>query len=272
MDIAFAFDEAYADPAQVAIESVLDCHRHRDDLTLWLLTTERVAKQRTAALERQVDGRARLRLLSTGDEFRALPLSCRPTLHYITAATYLRLLLPELVPAGLDRMLYLDSDVLVVGDLAPLWKVDLGDAPFAAVRDAFTQALGDRDGIPGAGTGHDAAAPYFNAGVLLMHLPVWRRLRVTERCRSYLDEYADRLRLADQDALNLVGYGRWRQLPSAWNIMLYLSSLPEDPVPAQDVRILHFVGPGKPWLGERRRGYGQDRYHALAERIGGFPG
>ena len=46
MDIAFAFDEYYADHAQVAMESVLESHEHRSDITFWLLTTDAVAEQR----------------------------------------------------------------------------------------------------------------------------------------------------------------------------------------------------------------------------------
>jgi lipopolysaccharide biosynthesis glycosyltransferase len=265
MDIAFAFDEQYADPAQVAIESVLDSHRGRDDLTFWVLTTPAVAAQRSGALYRQVAGRARVRVLTTRDGYRSLPLSRWAPVDYISAAAYLRLFLPDLMPPEVRRLVYLDSDVVVLDDLSPLWDVPLDAAPFAAVPETFL--LGDRGGIPGAGPEHDPAAPYFNTGVLLMHLPVWRELRITEQCLGYLHEHADRLRLADQDALNLIGYGRWVPLPRRWNWMLYLLESNDDPVPAEAASVIHFLGPNKPWIGPRRRGYGQDRYHRLAATL-----
>ena len=265
MDIAFAFDERYADAAQVAIESVLDSHRGRDDLTFWVLTTQAVADERSGALRRQVDGRARVRVLTAGDGYRSLPLSQQAPLGYISAAAYLRLFLPDVLPTDVRRLVYLDSDVIVFGDLSPLWDVPLHAAPFAAVPETFL--LGDRGGIPGAGPEHDRAAPYFNTGVLLMNLPVWRDLRITERCLGYLHQNAGQLRMADQDALNLVGYGRWVPLSRRWNWMLYLLESNDDPVPAEEVSIIHFLGPNKPWIGPPRRGYGQDRYHALTAAL-----
>jgi lipopolysaccharide biosynthesis glycosyltransferase len=264
MDIAFAFDEGYADAARVAIESVMDSHRG-PELTFWVLTTEAVASQWSGSLRRQVDGRARLRVLTADDGYRSLPLSRQSSLGYISAAAYLRLFIPHLVPPEVRRLVYLDSDVVVFGDLSPLWDVPLDTAPFAAVPETFL--FGDRGGIPGAEPEHDPTAPYFNAGVLVMNLPVWRELRITERCLDYVRQYADQLRMADQDALNLVGYGRWAPLPRRWNWMLYLLESNQDPVPAAEVSVIHFLGPNKPWIGPRRRGYGQDRYHALAAAL-----
>lgn len=272
MDIAFAFDEAYADHAQVAVESVLDCHPGRDDITFWLLTTAEVAKEREPALRRQLAGRGRLRLLATGDEFRALPVVAEDWLAYVSTGMYLRLLLPELVGDQARRLLYLDADTQVCGDLTPLWEVELGDAPLAAVRDAFTATFDTHGGVPGAGPQHDPAAPYFNSGVLLMHLPAWREQRVTARCLDYLDEYAGRLRFPDQDALNLAAYGQWLRLPHRWNNMRSYQLEPDaaEPRPDPDVRIMHFAGPRKPWTPGFRPGFRQARHHALAARVASF--
>ncbi|GIG02971.1 glycosyltransferase family 8 protein [Catellatospora citrea] len=270
MDIAFAFDEAYADHAQVAVESLLDCHSGRADITCWLLTTTDVAKEREPALRRQFAGRARLRLLTTGDDFRALPVVDEEWLAYVSTGMYLRLLLPDLIGDQARRLLYLDADVQVCGDLTPLWEVDLGDAPLAAVRDAFTATFATHGGVPGAGAEHDPDAPYFNSGVLLMNLPVWRRERVSARCLAYLADHADRLRFPDQDALNLVAYGTWLRLPHRWNNMRSFL-LEQQPRPADpDVRIMHFAGPRKPWTEGFRPGFRQDRHHALAARVAAF--
>src|ERR1041385_3678601 len=53
---------------------------------------------------------------------------------WFTAATYLRILTPEVVGPEVSRALYLDSDILVLDDITPLWNTDLGDAPLAAVQ------------------------------------------------------------------------------------------------------------------------------------------
>jgi lipopolysaccharide biosynthesis glycosyltransferase len=271
MDIAFAFDEGYADHAQVAIESILDCHGHRDDLTFWLLTTSQVTADRAESLRDQAEGRARLEFLAVDDRYRSLPASQLDLCRYISTAMYLRLFLPQLLPSRVDRLLYLDADVLVNGDLAALWDVPLGDAPLAAVRDNLARSMGYEGGVPGAGPEVRGSAPYFNSGVLLMNLPAWRRLEITDRCLRYLVEHRDRLRFPDQDALNLVCYDRWVRLKSIWNdTILWWLKADDHATVRQSVRITHFVGPVKPWLrGFPFTGY-RDRYHELAARVPGL--
>lgn len=276
MDIAFAFDETYADHAQVAVESVLETHGHRTDITFWLLTTPAVVKERGGALRRQADGRAGLRLLSTGDEYRDLPLADTREwswLGYLSTGMYLRLLLPDLVDADLDRLLYLDVDVHVCGDLSPLWELPLpGDVPLAAVRDAYTPTIGAQGGVPGAGDEHGPQSPYFNSGVLLMHLPAWRRQDVSGRSLDYLTRHAGGLRFPDQDALNLAAYGRWLRLPHRWNHMRSYDLQHADgtPVDGTDARIMHFAGERKPWSPGFRPGFRLDRHRRLARQVAAY--
>lgn len=271
MDVAFAFDEGYADHAQVAIESILDTQPAGADLRFWLLTTRQVAARRTEGLRRQLDGRAAVEFLTADDGFRSLPDSQRERCRYISTGMYLRLFLPGLLPEGIDRLLYLDSDVLVNGDLAPLGNLPLGDAPVAAVRDGLARSMGYEGGIPGAGSHIRGSAPYFNSGVLVMNLPVWRESTVTERCLDYLVEYADELRFPDQDALNLVCYDRWLRLNSIWNdTVLWWLKADDHATVRQSVRITHFLGPNKPWqAGFPFSGY-RDRYWELAAKVPGL--
>ncbi|GAA2356028.1 glycosyl transferase family 8 [Catellatospora methionotrophica] len=271
VDIAFAFDETYADHARVALESILDSRQH-DDVTYWLLTTDQVAKEYERPLRRQLAGRGSLRLLTTGDAFRSLPVAEHEALAWLSPGMYLRLLLPELIGDGPARLLYLDSDIHVCGDLSPLWQVPLDGVPLAAVRDAFGDRFDAFGGIPGSGPEHPADAPYFNSGVMLMNLAHWRATQVTERCLDYLAANADRLRFPDQDALNLVAYQRWLRLPPRWNNMasFLLEPMDEAQRGEQDVRVMHFAGPRKPWTEGFRPGFRLQRHHTLAARVAAF--
>lgn len=272
MDIAFAFDELYADHAQVAIESILDSQPPGTRATFWLLTTGAVAEERGEHLRRQLDGRAGLHLLSTGDEYRGLPVAQPEQFAYISTGMYLRLLLPDLLPPGTRRLLYLDCDVLVAGDLGPLWRTPLAGAPLAAVRDVYVKTFADFGGLPGADPADDAA-PYFNSGVMLINLPEWREARITERCLAYLAEHAGVLRLPDQDALNLATVGRWVRVEHRWNHMR--SWLLEPAVIASGAagpsdgrtRIMHFAGQYKPWTEGFLPGFRLDRFRSLADRV-----
>src|SRR5436853_26353 len=62
-------------------------------------------------------------------------------------ATYARLLLPDLLPSGIERVLYLDADCIVVSNLTALWHIDMGQAAIAAVEDGGSARLEREIGI-----------------------------------------------------------------------------------------------------------------------------
>jgi lipopolysaccharide biosynthesis glycosyltransferase len=176
-----------------------------------------------------------------------------PTVGFTRKATWYRIFLPELRPE-LDRILYLDSDLLVLDSLAPLWEIDLTGRWVAAVTNVFQHNHVHRPEALGL------AGPevYFNAGVLLMNLAELRRDGCTEALRSFGVENAPRLDWRDQDALNVVLGSRRLPLHPRWNCMNSILLFPQaaDVFGADAVRearedpaIRHFEGPSanKPW-------------------------
>lgn len=268
MDIAFTFDSAYGRHAHAAIESVLDHHRPRD-VTLWFLVAPDVTGGMRDRIRWQVGDRARVTILDPDMWFDDLPVSTVDEFGYVSRATYLRLLLPRLLPAHVERLLYLDCDILCAGSLRELFDLDLRGNVLGAVRDAHAGSLSDMGGLPGLARypDLDPDAPYFNAGVLLIDLPGWRDQRITERCFEYVRRHADEARFTDQDALNHTLHGNWLRLPKTWNHML----AEIDPSTADGIaqaRVIHSIGPVKLWddscpTNERKARY--DEYHRKAE-------
>ncbi|MBQ4404624.1 MAG: hypothetical protein II857_09470 [Selenomonadaceae bacterium] len=96
-----------------------------------------------------------------------------------TIGTFFKLLIPEVIPADVDKVIYLDSDMLVNLDIQELWKINLDDKPLAAVLEMEANAFNYKT--------HDAAQKYlltagfvkyeeyFNAGLLLMNLKYLRQ-------------------------------------------------------------------------------------------------
>jgi lipopolysaccharide biosynthesis glycosyltransferase len=248
LDIAFAFDGRYADFAHVSLESVLSTQKPGSSVNVWLLAPAGVLEAHEAMFRRQATDRANVHLLPADDRFLALPASDRPQMSYISNAMYLRLFLPAMLPAAVERFLYVDVDTLCLGDLSELFELPLGDRILAAAVDRHNDQMSGYGGLPG-GEHLDADAPYFNSGVLLINAVRWRELRVSERCFEYLAAHQGRLRFPDQDALNLVSYGQWLQLDPQWNTMLIWQ--PEfgqrEACWADDCRIAHFAGSHKPW-------------------------
>jgi lipopolysaccharide biosynthesis glycosyltransferase len=169
---------------------------------------------------------------------------------WLSKATLYRLLLPQLLPE-LDRTIYLDADTVVLEPLTPLWEMELGDHAVAAARDA---------GVPwAAGTnwrdlGIPPETPYFNGGLLVIPLDLWRREQIAEAATELLRRAAPRW--ADQCALNCVTAGRWLEIPKRWNLQtsdiegrgaawaLWRAQVEEA---VADPAVIHYSEPAKPW-------------------------
>jgi endoglucanase len=206
-------------------------------------------------------------------ELRAVPaVTGVPVYSYASAATYLRLLAPDVV--GAERLIYLDADLLVEASLAPLADMRL-TTPIAAVQDHFQRTFETGEGLPGYRAG-STRTPYFNAGVMVIDTAQWRRARVTERALAFLRESPEHVRYWDQCALNAVLEGAWTGLDPAWNCFPFNDLLSRhdwrhqpDAVPLPELlalearaRIVHFVGPRKPWDPAYRDSALRRRYRA----------
>jgi lipopolysaccharide biosynthesis glycosyltransferase len=221
-------------------------------------------------LEEMCNGRCRLVWLAPDLEL----VAAYPVSHHISTAAYLRLLLPELLPDEVNRVLYLDSDMLVRHDVSSLWEAPLGDFGVAAVQDlaapwidAQVAASNYKAALPLLAAarpipnykqlGLRPTAMYFNSGLLVMNIDLWRRERFAEQVFRCLEEHREHVLWWDQYALNVVFADRWQQLDPRWNqgsqVFVYpsweISPLQQDLFEKvkHDPWIIHFCSPAKPW-------------------------
>ena len=162
-----------------------------------------------------------------------------------TSATYHRLMVARLLPEEVARAVWLDCDLLVTGDLAALWEIDLGGRHLLAVRDSVVPLVSSRYGIRSwRELGLLREAPYFNAGVMLLDVDRWRDDDIGALAGRYLVEARDAM-FWDQEGLNAVLCGRWGELDPRWNRMASAERRGEraDAAPG----IVHFGGTLKPW-------------------------
>jgi len=173
---------------------------------------------------------------------------------HFTRAILFRLGLERLAPADCRRLIYLDSDVIVLRDLRELWEIDLGDCPMGAVPDTFAKGegyLGDfarRWNLSSSGE-------YMNSGVLLIDLDRVRREKAFSRAIDLIAQHGDELFFPDQDALNIVLWGRCKVLPNEWNVLrnrvvrqLVAIIPPDKRFTGYRPAIVHFSDQHKPWL------------------------
>jgi len=197
-------------------------------------------------------------LLDVGDIFDGFKVDGR-----FTITTYLRLALAEVFAAEYDRIVYLDSDILVSGSrLSELFSADLGGLALGAVRDVqqwFNPARKTADQRL-----MNRHWTYFNSGVLLIDTVKFRQDRIRQACLETGSEAIATATFHDQTILNLVMEGKWAELHPAWNWQGGLRrSLFESWV---DVQIFHFIGPIKPW-NDRRGGYARRHSHYAVDLI-----
>jgi lipopolysaccharide biosynthesis glycosyltransferase len=262
LDLACATEERYALPLAVMLHTA-GLHLHREThLRVWVIDGG-VAPRLKARLQRSLhlgNPQAELHWLQpVGGAYAAIPAK-----GHLSRECFYRLMLPELLPS-LDKLLYLDCDVMVQSDLTELWQQFEASEPVAvkAVQGYGAPYASSERGIPHFERyGIAGDNPFFNSGVMCMNLRLWRELHIAERALELATgpTYGDLIDM-DQTALNILLHDRWQRLHPSWNVMHPIyhwdqwreSAHKHEIGPLVDElisrpRILHFTGASKPWL------------------------
>lgn len=153
----------------------------------------------------------------------------------LTLSVYLRLFLAEILPTTIDRVLYLDSDVLCLGGVLPLYTANLDGIPLLGVEDIHSVKHTKRLNL----------SAYINSGVLLINLKYWRDKGVINNFYQHITDDCDLIKLHDQDVINLTFDNSIRMVSNVWNYQFL-------PIPQNkeitSVRLLHFISEQKPWI------------------------
>jgi lipopolysaccharide biosynthesis glycosyltransferase len=202
----------------------------------------------------------------------------------IHPVTYARLLLPDLLP-DVERLLYLDVDIVATAPWSALHDCDLSGQPLGAVTDFAFEAgrvvqqrvlEGGCTGLPAEAyctnvlglppRGHGSA--YINAGVLVMDFDRLRAMDFTRQARNILARKTRFYWFGDQCCLNEILAGRYCNLDPRWNAMptrrwrVIARYLPKHRAnlrqSVRQPRIAHYAGLDKPWLAAEPRH--ADRY------------
>lgn len=177
-------------------------------------------------------------------------------MHLPRAANF-RLLLDDVDLGDARRVLYLDTDTLIMGPIDTLWDLDLEGRTAGAVRSVNFPTIctyGAIDNWPDLDL--DPRAPYFNSGVLLIDVERWRARDIGPRTIGYVRSF-DARRNADQEGLNVALADDWLELDPTWNQQSPLLAhnrgaaalYPDEVLDAarHDPRIIHFTDRPKPW-------------------------
>ncbi len=178
----------------------------------------------------------------------------RITNSYLPKAVYLRLLIPSLCP-DLSKALYLDCDMIVRGDLSELFTMETGEYSIWAVVDTLETISQLEKEIDLKKYCLNPKAIYFNAGLMLMNLDLWREERIADKAFSLAYSNEINLVMEEQSALNIVLNGHWGQLNNNWNFMIILNSM-KPQFSQRQAKIIHTPGSLKPWMISPQNAFG----------------
>lgn len=184
-----------------------------------------------------------------------------PWKGYQSESTYLRLLIPEVLPSHLEKVIYLDCDLILEADITELWEYNSNHTIVWAAQSILIQTLSHPAGVKKyTDYGGNANSPYFNAGVMVINLDLWREEAVSSKAIDYLKENRESIKLNDQEALNAVLIGKWKKLDPKWNQqgpIFWPQLLPESTFTdtimdryeelVNKPFIIHYLSSSKPW-------------------------
>ena len=228
--VIFAGDYAYIRQIETAIKSIC---RHNSHLKIYVLNQD-IPQEWFMNIRTYIQqmGGDLIDCKVIGAKYKMNWTNQLPHINHMTFARYF---IPDFVEE--DKVLYLDSDLVVTGDLSQLFEIDLEENYLAAARSCF-----------GAGVG-------FNAGVLLINNKKWKSDNIRQRLVDLTEREHENVGEGDQSILNILFRDSCHQLEDTYNFQIgfdagaaemnhrFVFDFPLTPLP----KILHYISPDKPW-------------------------
>ncbi|HEV4660957.1 TPA: glycosyl hydrolase family 8 [Streptococcus pneumoniae] len=228
--VVFAGDYAYIRQIETAMKSLC---RHNSHLKIYLLNQD---------IPQEWFSQIRIYLQEMGGDLidckligSQYTMNWSNKLPHINHMTFARYFIPDFVTE--DKVLYLDSDLIVTGDLTDLFGLDLGENYLAAARSCFGAVLG------------------FNAGVLLINNKKWKSENIRQKLIELTEKEHENVKEGDQSILNMLFKDQYSLLEDKYNFQIgfdagaaeknhaFIFEIPLTPLP----KILHYISPDKPW-------------------------
>lgn len=247
--IAFGINDGYAPYCGIAMLSLCENNKgsdihfhilHNDNISL---NNKEKFKLLTIKYGNQLDFHP-----MNEEIFKRFPI---PKAHFGNSSMYYRILLPDILPADIHKVIYLDADLIVMGNITELWNANLSGKAIGVIPDMYSHLIHNFNRLE-----YDMEEGYFNSGVLVLNLDYWRANATSVRVVKYIESNGDKLIYCDQDALNYVLRREKVNLPLRFNVQegfyykipyMHRSYFKEMYEAAARPVILHYTGVAKPW-------------------------
>lgn len=210
MNILFSSDENYARHMGVAMVSIM---QHNDDVEKirFFVINNRILPSTIEKLESLVQSYKNAEIIFI--PFESYEKRLHLNLEWpISLSSYARLFVGEVLPDKVEKVLYLDCDIVTCGSIGALWDTNLNGKCLGAIQDMVPSRTK-------ASVGLLPEDPYFNAGVLLIDLIQWRQQGIGLSCMEFISDRNGCVTHHDQGVLNGIFKGQWERLPLKYNVM-----------------------------------------------------
>lgn len=268
INIVFASDNNYAQHTAVAMASVLVNTKAPQKIQFYLIDDE-IQTENKEKITKTVQK------LGGSVEFIKIKNSRLEDCYVsgeLSRASYFRLDIANILDESIEKIIYLDCDLLVYDDIEKMWQLDMGGKAVAATCDLGIMASARVRKQKNKFIGLPFNAPYFNAGVLMMDLAKWRQGNYAEAIIALATQ--NKYPNHDQDALNKFFMNNWQEIPLRWDVIPPVFNLFLKIVTKPDLRkkaieakknpaIFHYAGGYKPWEYEIHKGFNDKYYEYL---------
>lgn len=252
MNIVLITDENYVYPTGTTIASVLNSNP--DENFTFYIVTKHLSDEHVAVLESFVApycSNANLKIITLGDDILTdFPIRLG---DHVTSAAYYRVYLQRALPETLDKVLYLDGDILCVDSIQPFYSMDFDGFSCVVTHDERNDEEENFIRLK-----YPSANGYFCSGVMLINLDWWRKNNVMQKCLDFIAAEPEACLWHDQDALNHVLNGTVLWADFRYNFMqgyfFDKKAFVMDPKFYADIDrarlnpcLLHFSSAYKPW-------------------------
>ena len=235
--IFFSTDDNYIPYLDVAVSSLIANASKEFNYRIIILNTG-VNKENVDKIKQNERDMFKIDFVDISDDVEKIKSKLKNVYHF-SIVTYYRLFIASLF-VQYDKVIYLDCDLVVLGDISKLYHTELGDNILGACPEQFVQNTKEFRAYAAEALGVDPDG-YVNAGVLLMNLAEFRKNRIEEKFVHLITEHDFDLLDPDQAYLNYLCFDKIQILSNGWN---------KEPMPLAcegKKNIVHYALYKKPW-------------------------
>lgn len=185
------------------IESIYRNKNKKYNYNLYIFTTWKISDLDREKLNNNYDTNFHIKLIEIDEKSAFFQYKNLKEKDYIV---YDRLILWDYLDT-IDKLLYVDCDIIVNWDISELYEIDLCDNVIWAARDSINRSNYNKNYID----------KYFNAWILLINLKLWNQEQIWKKILNDINNNEQKYAFHDQDGLNYVLKNRWKEISPKWN-------------------------------------------------------